>query len=298
MAIDEKNDEKTSGGRWWEFYVVRYALGTVFGVLIVNMLVKSGLAIPFPEGSVSEITKPEGLPLLIGYGLAYCYFASAPILVFHSVRFSMQKTGFRWSTVAILISSAMFAFLWCWFAKTEIHSMVMFVLAALAIAMIVFMTLSQIRALIIGVSKTGEMWIFYRGLDLKRRVKENRELVESYRHLREHGNAFFVVCLEILLGWGIYIAGKVSIFPPGELVSASCQKSNEACDLLLSTGLLQTIVLLLIWIAPAAFVWAIGCLLEREFADDVSIVAELIPSHIVVPSVLENVVAQAGGHSP
>lgn len=260
----EKKEEKPSNNRWWEFYVVRYALGTIFGALIVHMLSKNGLAIPFPSDGITDITKLEGLPLLLGYGLAYCYLASAPILVFHSARFSMQYSGFRWSVIIIVLVSLFTTFLWACYAAGQIRSTVTYMLATLAIAFILFVILLQFQALIYGMNNIQKMWDFYVKLDINRRDTENRGLVESYRHLREHGNAFFVVCLEMLLGLGIYVASKVSVFQPKVLVNSACNSPGETCD---ETGLLQTIVLLFIWILPAAFVWTIGCFMEREFAN-------------------------------
>ena len=268
---DTKKEAKQSNSRWWEFYVVRYALGTVFGALIVNMLAKSGLAIPFPNGSIDELTKPDRLPLLIGYGLAYCYLASAPILVFHSARFSMPKIGFRNKTLWVISLPFVAASVWGYYAIATIDSVAMIVLAALAILLVGFIFISQVLALHYGMSRTNEMWCFYLKLDKNRRVQENKELIDSYKHLREHGNAFFVLCLEILFGLGIYVAGTVSLFPPKYLVNTACKATDGACIIPLSTGLIQMVALLLIWIVPAAFVWSIGCFLEREFANDLSI---------------------------
>jgi len=57
------------------------------------------------------------------------------------------------------------------------------------------------------------MWEFYLRLDRHRRIKANRELIDSYRHLREHGNAFAIVLLEMLPGLGIFLATKISVSP-------------------------------------------------------------------------------------
>ncbi len=273
-ASEETKESKSGISRWWEFYVVRYALGTVFGALIVKILVQSGLSIPFPDGSVNEITKPEGLPLLIGYGLAYCYLASAPILVFHSARFSMQRTGWRPKTIGALILAAALTYAWGKYATQNFSSRVIFILTIFAIVMILYIIFLQLLALGAGITKTKEMWNFYRNLDEKRRVKENRELVDSYRHLREHGNAYFVVCLELLLGLGIYVAGKVSLFPPGIMSATGKNTPAESPDFFLQTALVQSLVLISVWIIPAAFVWAIGCYFEAEFANDSSMVPE------------------------
>ena len=45
--------------------------------------------------------------------------------------------------------------------------------------------------------------VYYRGL-AKARAKPHEsiaEYVQSYRHLREHGNAFVIVGLELVLAW-------------------------------------------------------------------------------------------------
>ena len=264
---EDKKEEKSSSGRWWEFYLVRYALGTVFGVLIVNMLAKSGLAIPFPEGSIAEISKPEGLPLLLGYGLAYCYLASAPILVFHATRFSMNYKIVRITTIVFMVAAAFLGIAWAARASTKISSPFLYVSTSLAIGIVSFLFLLQMRAIHYGTKRSSDMWKFYLKLDKNRRAKENRELIDSYRHLREHGNAFFVVLMELLLGMCLFVAGKVSILTYKEL--KVCDVKDIACSP--ETPIIQTVILILAWIIPAAVVWSIGCHLESEFANDTSI---------------------------
>ena len=277
-----KKEEKSSTGKWWEFYVVRYALGTVFGVLIVDFLTKNGLSIPFPEGDVKEIAKAEGISLLIAYGLAYCYLASSPILLFHATRFSIKSKGFRHSTLCILIVAILLAGFWAAFAirSTRVPTTGLAVAATVTIFFIVILMLSQVRALIVGTTKVEDMWIFYLKLDKNRRNKRNKELVDSYRHLREHGNAFFVVILELLLGLALYISAKISIFYPG--VIETCLVYKPSCAPTSSTSFIQQFVLLVMWIIPAAVVWVIGCFLEAEFAND-STIAEQSASAPTIP---------------
>lgn len=266
-ATEKKKEETKEGqSRWWEFYIVRYALGTVFGVLIVNLLAKSGGTIPFPEGNVSELTKSEGLPLLLGYGLAYCYLASAPILVFHAARFSLRISGIRFSEVIVAVVSAVAAGSWATYADGWVESKELRLLTTVAIAAILFVILLQWLALIRTASGTEEMWEFYRELDRRRRIKENRELVDSYRHLREHGNAFFVVFLELVLGLGLYVVNRVSVFH--SVVAPSAEGAT--------TGLIQTLILVLLWIVPGAYVWTIGCVLERKFGKDNSVLTSSV----------------------
>ena len=61
-----------------------------------------------------------------------------------------------------------------------------------------------------------------------------KEYIESYRHLREHGNAFFIVLLEFLLGATLF-------YSP-----------------------VPWSVLLMIWIFPAIGVWVFGTLMEKR----------------------------------
>jgi hypothetical protein len=40
--------QKREAGRWWEYYFVRYALGTVIGAIIVRLLAMQGMSFLFP----------------------------------------------------------------------------------------------------------------------------------------------------------------------------------------------------------------------------------------------------------
>src|ERR1700722_11264492 len=101
--------------RWWEFYVVRYAMGTMFGALVFYFLCSTNpgwSALLFGGGGAPPMAGLEGLhlvpikldktqmTLLVTYGLVYCYIASAPILVFHATRFlldySVDKGAWLW----------------------------------------------------------------------------------------------------------------------------------------------------------------------------------------------------------
>jgi hypothetical protein len=79
---------------------------------------------------------------------------------------------------------------------------------------------------------------YYHDLTKKRAqaTAAGKEYIESYRHLREHGNAFFIALLELLLGAALF-------YSP-----------------------VSWAVVLMLWITPAAGVWFFGTFLEsREF---------------------------------
>jgi hypothetical protein len=62
--------------------------------------------------------------------------------------------------------------------------------------------------------------------------------VESYRHLREHGNAFSILVLEFALAFVLYSSPKF----------------------------LFAVVAIVLWISPSFYSWFIGSLLESKLA--------------------------------
>lgn len=75
--------------RWWEFYFIRYFVGSVLGSLII-------MALAFhPDSSLSSVIakvfnlhdknllvlKSEHFLVVLSFGIAFCYLASAPYLL-------------------------------------------------------------------------------------------------------------------------------------------------------------------------------------------------------------------------
>jgi hypothetical protein len=175
-----------SNFRWWEFYLVRYFVGTVCGTIIILFLVF------LPESEVHKLienkkilnqTIPSWEPIHLWIygliGLAYCYIASGPILFLHAIR--------------------------GWFARKKIFN-------------------------------------YYTKLSINRSARSSdeatREYVESYKHLREHGNAFFIVLLELIFGFMLYKFNGVGM-----------------------------LILIAVWVSVSASVWVIGTRLEIKFAN-------------------------------
>lgn len=195
------------------------------------------------------------LALLAAYDLAYCYIASSPMLVFHAGRFLLKPAEkCRHCCVKIII-------------------IVVFVICIISAMLVVLATLHKIGfnnlgwvayipAALIWLFQWGVLWYtikdsdgiydFYKDLDKCRgenRVK-NGEIVDSYRHLREHGNALSIVLLEIVLGAALTRVSSVANGSPDE------------------TKLSLLAVMLAVWIAPGALVWLIGALIELRFGVD------------------------------
>lgn len=145
----------------WNYYLVRYAVPSIAGGYIIALLVESQ-SLPCWMVPRSLDTMPLDLQTAIIFwvlGLAYCYLCSAPILFFHAIR------GYFWRNECKCEKPA------------ECNG--------------------------------GRNVKFYKVLSSRRSAgtthpidsaKKNNvdEYVESYRHLREHGNAFAIIFFEII----------------------------------------------------------------------------------------------------
>ncbi len=251
-------ETKESGDvKWWEFYAVRYAMGTVVGALTVFLLCThtpglSPLLLIEPGKSFAA----EHILLLGAYGLTYCYIASAPILVFHSSRFMLTWSGrehiSRSKIVAIFGTPLLGAAL--------LHALVWsdnglaFLVSFSATYLLLLAFLSQIYVAYRALLQSEKLFDFYRKLANKR-AKEKTDIVDSYRHLREHGNSFAIVFLEVVLGVILFSIGDAQT----SLSKFFGSNSGAAFGYISAT---------LFWMTPAVFVWLIGTAFERRFAEE------------------------------
>lgn len=243
----KSNDSGDSGGsperktveRWWENYAVRYFVGTVVGAVVISALLSSGhLHCEFRKVLPSFDSMGWQLTAIGALGLAFCYVASAPVLTLHAIRGALQfsapeasRSGFISAALigAIMVSAGIFA-AFCGSPR------------GIAISLFVLVVLPQILLL---------AWSYFRAFDKihdfyknlvearYRDWKEERDFRESYSHLREHGNAMSIVILEIVLG----------------VILAQARSETEV------------VLLLLLWLSPAAGCWVVGTALEARFAD-------------------------------
>jgi uncharacterized membrane protein (DUF485 family) len=75
----------------------------------------------------------------------------------------------------------------------------------------------------------------------------------SYKHMREHGNSFAIVLLEVMLAVLLYAVGSIGFQQP--LTAAN----KDAF-------ILPYVAVVILWVIPAALVWVVGTLFEREFS--------------------------------
>jgi len=204
-------EKSKKSSRWWEFYFVRYFVGTAVGFVIVVFLLfepnspLSGSNPFFKEITIKDLTAANVL-LLSGIGLAFCYISSAPILVFHALRSAyeyseqqrLRSTTFLGPMVAIISSLFVIVMFPLCKSKSFIGDLGgvfawMFVLVVVAIQMCLYC-----KVLYGGKAVDA----FYCCLTKCRAKAGNadNEYIESYQHLREHGNAFLILIFEFGLG--------------------------------------------------------------------------------------------------
>ena len=81
----------------------------------------------------------------------------------------------------------------------------------------------------------------------ERDVNYIKEITDSYKHLREHGNTALIILLEISLASLLYF-------------SLLFERENKFMDFSIVS------IILIIWVFPAALVYFYGHLLERKFS--------------------------------
>lgn len=239
-----------NNSRWWEFYLVRYFVGTVFGTLLVLLIVYS------PDSGINRLLDSNKFRMsgfninkfdlsylwLYGFiGLAYCYLASAPVLVLHTVRavfprlILLVNSKMKIFVFAIIFSLIVCLLVWKWKEMQDYlggsYTFAAYILATIIIGFQIFLFMFLI--------KKNDMFKFYKNLSTKRSEKEKlvtTEYVESYKHLREHGNAFLILLFEIILCFIIYNSNSLFVFSS----------------------------FLTLWILPASLVWFSGTYLESK----------------------------------
>ncbi len=246
----------SSGGgkRWWENYLVRYFTPSIAGVAIVLWLgdiagehFQELLLLPKTATDINTLT----LILLLLYGNLYCYVASYPILSFHATRVLDFKNS-TWSH----------SHLWHGYIATAVLSLFVLFISlcfhnrlcygwAFPLAFL-FSVVQVARICMVWKSKNGITLVYgYASALAKQRTLSGeawrQDLLETYRHLREHGNSGFIVLLELAL------AGLAYWIVVNHELSASQKLSAVG-------------ILFAFWAFPAALVHLLAQHLERSFS--------------------------------
>lgn len=260
-----------SNARWWEFYFVRYAIGTLVGAFVVNQIVRISPSLReiLLFGLGAEPTLPRAT-LLLGYGLLLCYIASVPILVLHATRFAIGSAPSRkldrpklrgifveWRWLACIVFAALAALLIITIAMSVARNADTdgFLLSLILWAVLLTLTLEYIAAFVMLVYN-DRIYEGMKRLAKARGLNEDRGgFIESYRHLREHGNSLFIVGLELVLGAALI--GLVRVIENDMNVHDKLYECSR-----------WGITLLISWMLPGIAVWFLGSIVERRFADE------------------------------
>jgi hypothetical protein len=273
--------EGSGGTRWWENYLVRYFLPSIIGMLIVLWLERfSGASLyipPFLPADWKDFGTAH-LILWLLFGSLYCYIASYPALVFHATRILDFENvvgrfeGMPYSllnpyilSVAFAISAGVCAY------RDSISS------AAICVALFAGLQIARIWIVYsiqgpFGLKKdfgaefrASLAYAYLRKLSKRRAdfVTETKkkggssgseelatsadakDLVDSYRHLREHGNTALIVLLEIALCPVLYLVLETQDGAPHKILFSA---------------------VLALWVLPSVLIHGLAQHLERRFS--------------------------------
>lgn len=253
--MSEKNEN-----RWWENYLVRYLVPSIAGMFILMWLNKNSGGGGILEKYLPMLKLTDGKDFntasLMGWlllGTLYCYIASYPILVFHAIRVNLfnkiPSVKYTVKTLVIFICLIVFYYYLCdlGYEFFNIYSLIF----TLEIGFSIFQGYFLYK-----VSKKGRGYAYMVSLAKAKNVKTSntvinagyiKDITDSYKHLREHGNTALIILLEISLA---------SIF----YFSLRFERENGYMDFSIVS------IILIIWIFPAALVYFYGHLLERKFS--------------------------------
>lgn len=158
--------------------------------------------------------------------------------------------SFRRMVILLVVPLAATIYFLICSATTGVHLWVY----ALIFALSVLVFWSQFLVVFITIFKSERLFFFYNNLAIKRSI-DTIGIVDSYKHLREHGNSFAIVVFEIVLAFILFVAGNLEFASTG-IVSQSKY-----------IYVFPYILIIFLWILPAALVWFIGTLFERQFGD-------------------------------
>jgi len=240
--MSEKN------GNWWEFYGIRYAQGAVVGAMLIYLLFSQNATLKkviFVPDRAADLSMAH-LALLGVYGLAYCYIASAPILIMHAARGLLYKsrlnrmpsTGWQYRLLFVLVTTLSLLAIYFTFVNQEFMKLM---------AVGLFGFLISVQLILIGeiFFLSWDKVIGYYELTVARRNDPmNLEFVESYKHIREHGNSFLIVLFQFLLAVPIFV-----------LVVLERDAERSIANFL---------IIILFWIFPASLIWLFGNKLENH----------------------------------
>jgi hypothetical protein len=229
---------------WIDKYLLRYAPGTLFGAFFMAYLYFRRVDFGFPiNTAIDKIAL--GSVFLVG-GFLFAYLASAPILVFHSTRSLHLRRGITKRTLVKQAISMVTVIAFVVYLLMSFNVGFQLAFAAGCAFGAWFITLALA---IYACRVRDDIFKFYRKL-CNKRLSEKTDIAESYRTMREHGNAFFVIFWEIFLASIILVGLKLKVV--------------IGYDNLLFVTLSGA----LLWVLPATMSWYIAGRIEVDFVNE------------------------------
>lgn len=315
--------------KWWENYLVRYALGFVFAAVfsffLLNKVIDYGSMknISIIKKTISGEDDKFFILILLPLAASFCYISAAPIIVLHTGRYrrgfldrlsrnfwlawivfglifylvrnellALENSIFAFSLLGFFLLLATGLALYCDFSSTKPFNgwndlclktiMIVMSLGVIGIIVIKILVLPQTSGSITHVKLQSSwlylsfpaIWIcigqysvlyrilknekeffdFYIKLSSKRTQDGFNDARETYSHLREHSNAFFIVAVEVsVFSFLLFI---INYF---EAKSIPADGHIHIFHVMIFT--------LLVWIVPAIFMWSAANRLERKFCE-------------------------------
>jgi hypothetical protein len=256
-----ENTKESVGMRWWENYLVRYLLGNIVGAVIVgyyfnHKLHWNDLAIGGKDDIVDSSTK---LIILGVLGFAYCYIASTPILVLHAGRHLIIKKDDKkrnWLFFSLLWISIVTLIILLIIVSPEIINYLnklnftcidVCCYGGCILSILTIIYVWVIACKIVKFKNNKETGFRFLEKLSKRRI-ENKDFRDSYSHLREHSNAFFIVLFELIL-LPIFLLSEYKFLP----------------------------LIIALWIMPAALIWWYATWLEIKFSGYRRVILDVVP---------------------
>lgn len=244
MQSQDKLSVESAKSNWWEGYIIRYSLGTLVGSLICWFLVLNLAETSQIRSFVFSKETVVNYVIVAFMGLTFCYIASAPMLVLHVSRYQERK-----KTIGRCFDKAVFFVFFSWLALTggvlyfcgyfdmELTGH-QFKLISILGAIVFFLIVVQMGMQPKSEDDIVNVFDFYDKLTFLRFYTFS-DIMTSYRHMREHGNAYAVLLLELLLGFTLWLALKLHIYLVPMVVVA--------------------------WVFPAAYSWQVGTNIEKKY---------------------------------
>lgn len=265
--------EHPSETRWWENYLVRYLLPSIIGMLIVVWLQHNTAASRYIPCFLPLYWKNFNMASLILWfllGSLYCYFASYPALVFHATR-SLDFKDARGTPTSLLYNPYTYSILFSVLAMIAALLNLLSPWIGIVSSIILVLFFSGVQCWRIcriffhsfghyGSSEDFDnqheatiAYAYLRKLALRRgnadqgtyQAAVDKDIMDSYKHLREHGNTALIVMLEIALCPIFFILFQ---YPRRGL-----------SDFLLA-------VVLTLWVLPSVLIHGLAQQLEHRFS--------------------------------